>query len=62
MYLLPNNSKRKKIRRLFLNKRFFILTLILYHTYFGSKIEFFVVQSVFFFLNIKYASCQKMSY
>ena len=40
-------SKRKKIRRLFLRERFFILMLILYLTYFGWKMEFLIFNNVF---------------
>ena len=43
MYLIPNISKRKKIRRLFISKRFFILTFILYFTYFRYKMEFLIL-------------------
>ena len=73
MYLLPNISKTKKILRLSLSKRFFILTLILYLTYFGWKMEFLSFNIVFFLtkhkrniiiliIQIKFNnSCQKMS-
>ena len=47
MYLLPNISIRKRIRKLLLSKRFFILMLILCHTYIGLKIEFLIFNSVF---------------
>ena len=41
IYFLPNLSKRKNDRRLYLRKRFYRTTLISYLTYFGEKIEFF---------------------
>ena len=47
IYFFPNISIKKNDRRLYLSKRFCILTLISYLTYFGQKIEFLIFNSVF---------------
>ena len=55
-----NISKKKKISRLYLSKRFFILTLILYLTYFGSKMQFLIFYSVF--LELKHKILSKLKF
>ena len=41
------SQKGKKNRRVFYDKRFLTLTLILYLIYFGQKMEFLIFNSIF---------------
>ena len=43
IYFLPNISKKKKNRRLYLRKRFHRTPLISYLTYFGEKNRIFSI-------------------
>ena len=61
IYILSNILKRNKNRRLYWSKGFCISTLFLHLTYFLYKIEFLILNSVFWNQNIKYTSVRKMS-
>ena len=46
IYFLPNLSKRKNTRRVYLRKRFCRTTLISYLTYFGEKNRIFLILKI----------------